>query len=389
MKKKVLFLVMSMCILMLAGGCAKKGVTEDLGTTDTTTTEDTSGTTDTTDTTATVTPAAEELPKVEDYVASEYITLGQYKGVEVSVTQLEVSDADIEAKVQSDLAAAATQEDVTGRAVQDGDIVNIDYEGLKDGVAFDGGTATGTDLEIGSNSFIDGFETGLIGANIGDKVALNLTFPESYGNADLAGQAVVFNVTINSIKQNVVPELTEEYVTANTDYDTIDAYKEGVRSDLETSNQSTMDNEKAANVLQAILDSSTIKEIPQTLTDYYTAQIQSSFEQEAAYYGMDLESYVSANNMTMDNYNEYVASMVTMYSQRDLIVNAVAEAEGLTATEDEVAAAVTDYMSYYGVDTEDALYAIITKDEIQDGVVMQKAYDFIIDNAVVTSAAAE
>lgn len=395
MKKRVLFLVMSMCILMLAAGCAKKGVTEDLGTTDSTTAEDTSATTDTTeptgaaDATGATDTASEELPKVEDYVASDYITLGQYKGVEVTVTQLEVTDADIEAKIQEDLKANATQEEVTGRAVQNGDIVNIDYEGLKDGVAFDGGTAAGTDLEIGSNSFIEGFESGLIGAKIGDKVALNLTFPENYGSAELAGQAVVFNVTINAIKQSVIPELNDAYVAENTDYDTVDAYKEGIRTELESGNQDTMDNEKAANVMQSILSSSTIKEIPQTLTDYYDAQIKASFEQEAAYYGMDIETYVTSNNMTMDNYNTYITNMVQMYSQRDLIINAVAQAEKLEATDDEMTKAVADYMSYYGVDTEDALYAIVAKDEIADSVVMQKAYDFIIDSAVVTKVAAE
>lgn len=389
MRKKVLLFAMSMCILMLAAGCAKKGVTEDQNTTDTAATEDTSETTDTADVTGTPDAAAAQLPKVEDYVASDYITLGQYKGVEVTVTQLEITDEEVEAKIQEDLKSNATQEEVTGRAVQNGDVVNIDFEGLLDGVAFDGGTATDTDLEIGSGSFIPGFEEGIVGANVGDKLALDITFPEDYGSADLAGKAVVFNVTVNAIKKNVVPELNDAYVTENTEYDTIDAYKEGIRSGIEADNQSSMDNEKAANVMQTILDTSTIKELPKTLTDYYTAQIQASFEQEAANYGMDIETYVTANNMTMDNYNEYVSNMVKMYAQRDLIINAVAQAEKLEATEEEMASALTDYMSYYGVDTEADLYAIVTEDEIKDGVVMQKAYDFIIDNAVVTKVAAQ
>ncbi len=380
MKKKVLFLVMSMSILLVVGGCAKKGVTEDLNTPDTTTTEDSTDTVDTTDTTE----EDQELPKVEDYVASDYITLGQYKDVEVTVQQLEVTEEEINATIEGELAANATQEEVTGRAVQDGDIVNIDYEGLLDGVAFEGGTDAGYDLTIGSNSFIEGFEEGLVGAEVGEKLALDVTFPADYGSAELAGKAVVFNVTVNAIKKSVVPELNEAYVTENTDYDTIDAYKAGVRADLEASKQEEMDNEKASNVMAAILDNSTITELPKTLVDYYTAQLQYSFEQEASYYGMDINAYIAANNMTMENFTEYVNSLVDVYAKRDLIINAVAQAEAMVATEEELSQAITDYLGYYGVTTEEELFAAISEEDIKKAVVMQKAYSFIIDSAVVT-----
>ncbi len=375
MKKRVL-LVMGICILMLAGGCSKKGVADDLGTGDQNSSNEEGDT------------EVKELPKVEDYVASDYITLGQYKGIEVTVEQLEVTDEDIDDAIQSDLASNATQEEVTGRAVENGDTVNIDYEGLLDGVAFEGGTAQGANLDIGSGSFIDGFEEGLIGKNIGDKVALNLTFPEDYYNTEMAGKEVVFNVTVNSIKKSVLPELNDAYVTDNTDYDTVDAYKENIRTELETSNQSSMDNEKAGNVMTAVLDASTIKELPQTLIDYYTAQIQYSFEYEASAYGMDIETYVSNFNMTMDEYNEYVNSMVDFYAKQHLILSAVIQAEGLEATQEEIDLAVTDYMGYYGVATKDELFETISEDDIKKDVVMQKAYDFILDNAVVTYAAA-
>lgn len=373
MKKKV-YLFMGLCLLMLAGGCAKKDIGSDLDSTTDTETTDTDTTDDTADTL--------DLPKVEDYVAADYITLGEYKGVEVTVKQLEVTDESINSAIQEDLKANATQEEVTGRAVESGDIVNIDFEGLLDGEAFDGGTAQGYDLEIGSNSFIPGFEEGLIGTNIGDKKALDLTFPEDY-SAELAGKAVVFNVTINSIAKSVVPELTEEYVTANTDYDSIDAYKEGIRTELVATNEETMQNEKASSVMATVIENSTVKELPQTLLDYYTAQVGYQFEQEAAAYGMDITTYITEYGMTQEDYDSYVKSLVEAYATRDLVINAVAQAEKMEATDEEYKDAVTKYLSYYGVETEEELLKQITKEEIQDSVVMQKAYDYIIEQAVV------
>lgn len=373
MKKKV-YLFMGLCLLMLAGGCAKKDIGSDL---DSTTDTETTDTTDTTD------DAAEfELPKVENYVASDYVTLGEYKGIEVAVEQKEVTDEDINTAIQEELKANATQEEVTDRAVESGDTVNIDFEGLLDGEAFDGGTAQGYDLEIGSNSFIPGFEEGLIGAKIGDKKALDLTFPEDY-SADLAGKAVVFNVTINSISKSIVPELTEEYVTTNTDYETIDAYKEGIRTELQTTNEETAQNEKASSVMATVIENSTIKELPQTLLDFYNAQVGYQFEQEAAAYGMDIATYIAEYGMTQEDYEAYVKSLVEAYATRDLVINAVAQAEKMEATDEEYTEAVTKYLSYYGVETEEELLKQISKEEIQDSVVMQKAYNYIIEQAVV------
>lgn len=371
---------------MLAGGCAKKDLSSDLNSTAgaTATAAPTAGATGTT----TDSTAITELPKVEPYVASDYVTLGDYKGVAVTVTKLEVTDADVTAKINEDLKAKATKEPVTDRAVETGDTVNIDFEGLLDGVAFDGGTAKAYDLEIGSGSFIPGFEDGLIGTKVGDKKAIDVTFPADYSSKDLAGKAVVFNVTVNSISKMILPELTEDYVTKNTDYKTIDEYKAGVRTELEKTNTDTMDNEKANNVITAVINNATIKSIPQTLTDYYNAQLNNQFQQEAASYGVDLATYIAQYNMTQADYDSYVKSMTESYATRDLIINAVAQKEKLEATDAEYKDAVTNYMSYYGASTEAALLAKVTEAEIKDSVIMKKAYDYLVNNAVVTTTAA-
>ncbi|MFT4008196.1 MAG: FKBP-type peptidyl-prolyl cis-trans isomerase [Lacrimispora sp.] len=150
------------------------------------------------------------------------ITLGNYKGIEVTKTPVEVTDEEVDQAVQSALQAKATYVEVD-RAVEDGDKVNIDYVGTKDGVAFDGGTAQGQDLTIGSNQFIDGFEDGLIGAKKGDKVTLNLAFPENYQNTDLAEP--VFEVTVNTISEQQIPEINDAFVQENSDFKTVDEYK--------------------------------------------------------------------------------------------------------------------------------------------------------------------
>ena len=159
------------------------------------------------------------------------MTLGDYKGIEVTKTPVEVSDEEVDAAILSERESHTTYDDVD-RAVQDTDKVNIDYVGTKDGVAFDGGTAQGQELVIGSNQFIDGFESGLIGAKKGDEVTLDLTFPESYGNADLAGQAVVFKVTVNNVQEKNMPELDEAFVQEVSEFKTVDEYKESKKQSL-------------------------------------------------------------------------------------------------------------------------------------------------------------
>ncbi len=373
MKKKVL-LIMGLCILLLAGGCTKKDAGSLSG--------DSSDNSDT---------SVTGIPTKEEYKVSDYITLGEYKGVEVTVDKLEVTDADVEDAITSDLENNEALEEITDRdVVQDGDIVNIDYEGLKDGVAFDGGTDTGYDLTIGSGQFIDGFEDGLIGKKVGDKVALDLTFPEDYSNSDgtvsdLAGQAVVFNVTINKIQQNVVPELTEDYVKNNTDYDSIDAYKQAMREKLEAENQTTMDNQKTNNVITAILDASTISSYPQTLIDYFSAYYTNYMTQMLYYsYGVTISEYLEATGSTQEDFDSAVQSFAENYSSLELIERAIAEAEGMTITDEDYSNGLDSYMEDMGVDTEEELLTYATKEEIKDDMLLKKALQFAVDNAVVT-----
>ncbi len=385
MKKKILLLMIGLSVMLFAWGCGKKSVADELNVqkdTPADTAEVTKAPDNTTGDTAQVSPAP-QAPVREAYEVSDYITLGQYKGVKATYDKLEVTDADVEKAIQDELSANSTEEEVKDRAIETGDIVNIDYEGLKDGVAFDGGTAQGYDLEIGSGNFIPGFEDGLIGHKIGEKVKLDLTFPEGYQSADLAGKAVVFNVTINTIKVKKLPELNDEYVKSNTDYDTVAAYKDGTRADLTASNEETMKNAKISSILQTIVSNSKISSYPQTLIDYYGYEMESYYTQYAQMYGMDLAAFIEANGMTQDSYDTQKKSYAENRAAQEMVLNSVIKAENMALTDDEYTKGIADYMKKYDVKTEDEFYQKYgTKEQITESLLWEKTVNFLVAQAV-------
>ncbi len=209
-----------------------------------------------------------ELSKTK---TEDYVELGQYKGLEVSVERPKVDDEYTQNYINYVLTQNAELQEVTGRAAQNGDILNIDYAGEKDGVAFEGGTASGKDLMLGSHTFIDGFEDGLIGKNKGDKVDLNLTFPENYAKKELAGQDVVFHVTVNKIQESVVPELTDETVKKiQPDCDNVEDYKAFVQNLLTEDAEKYYDQQLSSKLIEAAKAGATFKNDPaDTLVEVY------------------------------------------------------------------------------------------------------------------------
>ncbi|MDF2486924.1 MAG: trigger factor [Herbinix sp.] len=381
MKKKILFLVMSLSIMMLAWGCGKKNNDVELDSTpEGTATVAPTGTVSEPDTTTD--EAVVEAPIKEAYEVGDYITLGEYKGLTLSYTKLEVSDADIDAAIQSELQGNATEEEVTDRAVQTGDVVNIDYEGLKDGVAFEGGTAQAYDLTIGAGNFIQGFEEGLIGAKVGDELALDLTFPADYSAPELAGQAVVFNVKVNSIKVSVVPELTEDYVKTNTDYENLAAYKEGTRTNLIAANDETMRNEKIKNLITTIVDTSTISSYPQSVVDYYAFEMESYYSQYAAMFGYELVDFLAANNLTEESFALEKKAYAEDRTAQELVLNSIIKAEKMEISDDEYKAGVASYIEDYGYASEEEFFQNATEEQIRESLIWEKAVNFILDQAV-------
>lgn len=234
MKRKVIAaLLLGMAITVT--GCSGN-TTKD---TDTTTRAASDASSETTADSSSESEAATEAAERPDYKALDYVKLGDYKGLEVTLASTDVTDEEVEQQVETNLNNNDKSEEIKEGTVENGDVANIDYEGKLNGKAFDGGTAKGYDLTIGSGSFIDGFEDGLIGKKIGDTVDLNLTFPKDYSSTDLAGKEVVFTVKINSVKR--APKLTDELAAeiSNNEYKTAEAYNNYIKEDLEKTKKKT------------------------------------------------------------------------------------------------------------------------------------------------------
>ena len=219
--------------------------------------------------------------------ATDLVTLGQYKGIEVEKMVLEVSDDDVTTKIMTNFKTKA--EAVEGHnKVELYDLVNIDYAGYLNNVAFDGGTATGQDLLIGSGTYVPGFEEGLIGAEAGTTVEVNVTFPETYVNEELAGQATIFKITVNSI--SVLPELTDEFIAANTEYSTYAEYEAYIRDSLETTAESTIEEQFKTDVMNKVIEGCTFDDTIEADITAYAADLRSFYESYATNYGIDLET---------------------------------------------------------------------------------------------------
>ena len=353
----------------------------------------------TTDATDTTTVAAGEetttapFNKIDtsNLVWSDYVTLGEYKGIEVQVKSAEVTEDDIQAKVDSLLSYYATSTDVTDRAVQDGDVVNIDYTGYIDGVAFDGGSATGASLTIGSGQFIDGFETGLIGANIGDEVKLNLTFPNPYlNNPDYAGKAVQFDVKVNSIQVKETPELTDEFIANNTSYKTVDEYKASVKESLEASKAEDVKSDKLNNVWNTIIANCTVVSYPEELVAQYQNEMNDYYEQIATnYYGKTLEEYITGNGSTMDDFNKKTLEYGQTSAISEMIARGIAEKESITVSDDEVkeyAQSLIDDGTVTGFDDADAVIEYYSQNYLRLSLTFQKVLEYVEEQAVEKTA---
>ena len=315
--------------------------------------------------------------KVErDYDITTCVTLGDYK--ELTKTVAKATEEEINVAIQNDLESAGTPEQITEGIVAMGDTVNIDYVGKKDGVAFDGGTAQGYDLEIGSGNFIDGFEDGLVGVGVGDTVDLNLTFPEEYHSEDLAGKAVVFTVTVNYINGDVVAPTIEEYVAANN-YESVDAYKNVVAEEINTSNATDAEQE----VWATAVGNATINEYPQSEIDKAISNMKEYYTQLAAAWGTDLNGLLSQMGSSEETFEEDMIEYAELAVAEKLVAIAIAEKENITVSNDEYNAKIDEYLEMYeAYSTKEEIEEVIDPDTLRDQLLMEEVMQFVADSAI-------
>ena len=334
--KKRLLMTAVLCIAMTVAGCANGNTktTESSTTkaTEASTSENADATTESSSETA-KTEAAAERP---EYKALDYVTLGQYKGLEVTLAPTEVTDEEIQSEIQSTLSQNEKLTTLEEGTVEEGDVANIDYEGKIDGEAFDGGTDKGFDLTIGSGSFIEGFESGLVGKKIGGETDLNLKFPDTYNNADVAGKDVVFHVTVNSVKR--APELTDELVAEISDYKTVDEYKKSIEDSLIEQKKSVQDSQKLNDLMSQVYENSEIKGYPQELVDYNIKQYRDYYEGYAEQSEMTFADFLEQNlQMSEEDFNTQVETTVKQSLEQEMLLRAIAETEGITISDEEFA----------------------------------------------------
>ena len=384
MKKKMLAVLLTVAVSMTAVACGDKASEE----------QDTETVKETTETAQQDTTAAEAVTAVGGYMkdlnAEDYVTLGEYKGVEVTLDEPEITDEYLDGYIEYVQQNNAVSTPVTDRAVEMGDVVNIDYVGKIDGVAFDGGSAQGSDLTIGSGQFIDGFESGLIGKKKGEEVTLDLNFPDPYQkNPDLAGKAVQFKVKINKISEPA--ELTDAWVAENTDLKTADEYKAEIKASLTESAEMEYKNTKKSNLFQALVNVSTINEYPDELVEKAKKIMEKRFETSYAEpAGMTLEEYWEAQDISQEDADKIVEQSAKSSLEQSMYVQALLDAEGVVFTQEDYEKELDAFAKEYGFADAAALKAVYSDAElVKDNVLWSKSCEILEKYAKITEVNAE
>lgn len=307
------------------------------------------------------------------------VTLGKYKGIPVTVKKAVVTDADLEQQITQILNSKPQYTEVN-RAAKEGDTVNIDYTGLLDGKAFDGGTAKGYDLELGSHTFIAGFEEGLIGVKKGDHKDLKLTFPKDYTNKDLAGKAVVFKVTVNSVKEKTVPELNDAFVAKEyPEQGTVAEFRKTLKSQMLDAQQRQIDNQKDSDIINAIIDDSKVVVSDADVEKEYETQLN-NYTNQAKQYGTDLSGMAQMYGTDEDGLKKQIKQMAAEITKQDLVLKAIAKKEKITVNDaDREALAKLN-----GANSAADLVKTYGQEMVDDVALYQKVMKFLAENAAVT-----
>ncbi len=271
------------------------------------------------------------------------VVLGQYKGLTLEKTKVQkVKPADIDAELSKVQERNARFIDVTDRAVEDGDQVNLDYSGKTDGVAFDGGTAAKQTLVIGSHSFIEGFEEQLVGMSIGETKDINVTFPTEYHSAELAGKPAVFTVTINGITKKELPALDDEFAKDVSEFSTLKEYKDDIKKNIADRYQKDADNKDESNLVEAVVNNAAI-DVPDVMIEEQIDQYIEDFKYQLSYQGLNIENYFKYTETTMEKLRETYRERAEKAVRTRLVFEEIVGAEKIKASEKAVDKKIKEY----------------------------------------------
>ena len=311
------------------------------------------------------------------------VKLGEYKGLKKEVEAVVVTDEDVEEELKKVANRNARKIDVTDRAAQMDDTVTIDYVGTIDGVEFDGGKSENYDLNLGSHSFIDTFEDQIVGHNIGDAFDVNVTFPEQYGAAELAGKAAVFAVTLKKITANEVPEINDDFAQEVSEFDTLDEYRQDLRKVL-TDHKTKNAEEDAKNKLIDAAVAASEMDIPDAIVQEQCDQMIQQFAQTLSYQGMDINQYMKMSNTNLNQLREEVKPEALKRLKENLTLDAIAKAEKIEVTDEDVENEIADMAKMYSMEA-DKLKEVLNPAEIDNmkaELLNKKTVSFLLENAV-------
>lgn len=311
-----------------------------------------------------------------EFNASDYASISGYKKLKVSKSDVKVKDSDVQSQVNSLINSKTTTKEIKDRAVKKGDTVNIDYTGKMNGKEFDGGSATGSDLVIGSGSFIDDFEDQLIGKKTGETVEVNVTFPDPYqNNPDYAGKDATFTVKINSIKESIVPEYTDKFVAANTDYKTIKEYEKSIRDNLYDSNFQSA-------VTDAMIKACKVKDYPKSLLTYCQTTAVNYYTQIASMYGLTYKEYLDKLGYTEESFLKALDSNIKTMATEELAFQLIEKAENITADKDGFDKWLNDYCTNNNTTVEN-IKKNYSDEDLEGYYKKDKVMDLLVKNATV------
>lgn len=311
------------------------------------------------------------------------VTLGKYKEVEVDKIDISVTEEEIDTAIDKERERNARTISVDDRAVQDGDMIVLDYEGFVDGETFEGGKDENYPLTIGSNTFIPGFEEQLIGAEIDKKVDVNVTFPEDYHAAELAGKSALFQCTVREIKEKELPDLDDEFASEVSEFDTLAEYREDVKKNLTLKKEEEAKIEKEGRVVDAIIADAQM-DIPEAMLMTQQRQMVDDFARRIRMQGITIDQYFQFTGLTKEALLEQMKPQAEQQIKSRLVLEAVAKAENLEASEEEYTDEIKKMAETYQM-TEEKMTEMIGAFEekaIKEDLRVKKALNFVVENAV-------
>lgn len=391
MKKKAFLAVLAICVALTAGACGSESKEK----TDTAKTEAADNKSEEASDEKTEEETEEKKEEKKEEKNSQgatrlvtvkdidkYVTIGEYKGLALDHTVEVITDDVLEEQVEAELENHREEVKDTKTTVEEGDLVTIDFVGMKDGKAFEGGTGNNYDLVIGQGGMIPGFEDGIIGMKKGETKEVSLTFPEEYGVEELNGQDVIFKITLQNFRH--VPDLTEEWVKNNTDYASVEEYKESIRTELEENAKEAAKYQMYGTAWNTVLQSSEIIEFPEEEIENCIAEFKKQIEVYAKQANMELMPFVESQGYTEESFEAECRQYAEYKVKQNLVIQGIMDAEGLSLDDKECLEIQDELIVMYGVKDLADLIDQYGQVQVDEAIGLLRVEKFIAENAEIT-----